>query len=103
MWVSLLSDDCPLVAACGLLPWKPEISVFILLTSAGSSPNDSYVRPQRISRATQMHGAKPHCGPVARVSAAVTAPSCWVSDGSRVDPLPMSCGKMVAPAMLLSP
>ena len=47
-------------------PWNPSIAVSISRTSRGSSPNDSYVRPQRSSRATQMHGAKAHWGPVVR-------------------------------------
>ena len=55
----------------GVGPWKPSISVSISSTRRGSSPNDSYVRPQRSSRATQRHGANAHCGPVARVSSAV--------------------------------
>ena len=50
-----------------------------------------------------MHGAKPHCGPLAHVSAAVTAPSGPVRPGSRVAPIPMLWGKTVAPIMLPTP
>ena len=84
-------------------PWSPSIATAILLTSRGSSPNDSYVRPQRSSRATQMHGANAHCGPDARVSCAVTSAMRLTSFGSRVAPRPMLCGKTVAPIRLAWP
>ena len=42
--------------------------VSIDVTSAGSSPKRSYVRPQRSSRATHRQGAKSHGMPVARTS-----------------------------------
>ena len=84
-------------------PWKPSIAVSMRSTSAGSSPKPSYVRPQRSSWAEQMHGANVHCGPLARVSSAVTCSTARTSPGSRLAPSPMLCGKTVAPYMLPSP
>jgi hypothetical protein len=53
-------------------PCSPSMAVSICSTSAGFSLNDSYVRPQRSSRAAHTQGANAHCGPEARVSSAVT-------------------------------
>src|SRR3954451_11422258 len=64
-------------------PWKPSIAVSIRSTSAGSSPKDSYVRPQRSSRATQMHGANAHCGPVVRVSSPAKCSTSRTGHGAR--------------------
>src|SRR4051794_33427784 len=50
-----------------------------------------------------MHGANAHCGPVERVSDAAMCPSCSASAGSCAAPIPMLCGKIVAPTRLLSP
>jgi hypothetical protein len=47
-----------------------------------------------------MHGANAHCGPVALVSFAATCSTSSTSAGSRVEPSPMLCGKMVAPTRL---
>ncbi len=71
--------------------------VSIWVTSAGSSPKLSYVRPHRSSRATQTHGPKLHGMPVARTSSAVASPTFLTRAGSRVAPRPMLCGKTVAP------
>ena len=72
-------------------------------TSAGSSPYPSYARPQRSSRTTHRHGAKSHGMPVARTSVAVTSPVRLARSGSRVAPMPMLCGRIVAPTTLLWP
>ena len=77
--------------------------VSIWSTSAGSSPYDSYERPQRSSRVTQRHGENAQVAPVARVSVAAISPSSFTSAGSRVAPMPMLCGNTVAPTRLLSP
>ncbi len=50
-----------------------------------------------------MHGAKVHCGPLARVSDAVTCSTSLTRAGSRVAPRPMLCGNTVAPYMFPSP
>src|SRR4051794_12056951 len=85
------------------LPCRPSMMVCSWSTSAGSSPKDSYERPQRSSLVTQTQGENAHVTPVARVSVAVICPSFLTLTGSRVAPRPMFCGKTVAPTRLLSP
>ena len=84
-------------------PWSPSTSVVIIAGSSGTSPNDSYVRPQRSSRTTHTQGAKSQSAPVPVISSAVAAPIRRTRAGSRAAPSPMSCGKIVAPATLLWP
>lgn len=85
------------------LPCMPVITVAIAFTRAGSSLKPSYARPQRSSRTTQTQGAKSHGMPVARTSVAVSSPARRDSSGSRVAPMPMLCGRSVAPITLLCP
>ena len=85
------------------LSCRPSMIVSLRMTSDGSSPKLSYVRPQRSSRATHRHGAKAHGTPVDFVSTAVTIPACSTSAGSCMAPRPMLCGNSVAPSTLLWP
>ena len=68
-----------------------------MATSSLFSLKLSYVRPQRSSRATAMHGAKFQSMPVPAISRAVTRETVSTSSGLREQPRPMWCGKIVAP------
>ena len=61
------------------------------------------MRPQRISCGTVTHGANAHWMPVARTSSAVTRSTFSTSAALRVQPSPISCGKITAPSTLLWP
>src|ERR1700742_1301076 len=54
------------------LSWRPSMTPSLAITSAGSSPKLSYVRPQRSSRETHRQGEYAHGTPVAFISAAAT-------------------------------
>ncbi len=84
-----------------LSPCSPVTMEAIDAGRSGVSPNDSYVRPHRSSRATHRQGAKFQSIPVPDTSSATARPIRSARPGSRVAPRPMLCGKIVAPATLL--
>jgi hypothetical protein len=65
--------------------------------SSTVSPNASYVRPHRSSRATATTGAKGKSAPTPADSSATARATSSTNPGSRVAPRPMLCGNTVAP------